>query len=168
MLKNFYFSFFKDNFGLLILFALMSIFPLITVYIMEYGFDIQPCKLCIYQRIPFFIIAFLPLIFVFFKDKSIYGLFLVLFSILLNVALSFMHLGIENKWFENKLCTGSITDHRNFESFFLSDNYYFHKCDEVKFRFLNISLTGWNFIYCICFFITVQYFIIKYFFKKKN
>ena len=168
MLNNIYSFFFKDNFRLLILFSLMAIFPLVTVYIMQYGFHIEPCKLCIYQRIPFILITILPFLFIFFKDKSIYGLFLVLMAILSNVALSFVHLGIENKWFESKLCTGIVPKDGNFESLFLSANTYFHKCDEVKFRFLNISLTGWNVIYCLFFFIFVQYIIIIFFLKKKN
>jgi disulfide bond formation protein DsbB len=168
MLKKIFSFFFENNFRLLILFSLMSIFPLVIVYIMQYGFDIEPCKLCIYQRIPFFLIAVLPIFFIPFKKKSIYGLFIVLLAILSNVALSFVHLGIENKWFENKLCTGAIPHNGNFESLFLSANTYFHKCDEVKFRFLNISLTGWDLIYCLFFFIFVNAMIIIHFFKKKN
>ena len=168
LIKKLYSYVFENNFKLLIFFALMAIFPLITVYIMQYAFHIEPCKLCIYQRIPFFFIAILPVVFLFFKERAIYGLFIVLIAILSNVALSFTHLGIENKWFENKLCTGVAQTTGNFENLFMSLDTYFHRCDEVKFRFLNISLTGWNFIYCLFFFILVQIVIIKYFLKKKN
>jgi len=157
----------KDNFRLLILFSIMAIMPLSTVYILQYFFGVEPCKLCIYQRIPLFIIAVSPLFFLLKKEKSIYGLIVVMLCIAANVALSFFHLGIENKWFENKLCTGAPKE-GGFENLFMSLETMFHKCDEVKFRFLGLSLAGWNLIYCVFFLIFVQIFIIKHFFSRKN
>lgn len=167
MYKKFFSYIFGSNFRLLILFSLMSIFPLVIVYILQY-FGVEPCKLCIYQRIPYFIIAVLPIFFLIRRDKSIYGLFIVLIAILSNVALSFFHLGIENKWFENKLCTGMMTEGGSFENMFLSVETLFHRCDEVKFRFLGVSLTGWNFVYCVFFFILVQIAVVMHFIRHKK
>ncbi len=164
MCKNFFLKLYdsvaKSDFRLLMIFSFMGIFPLAAVYIMQYFFGVEPCKLCIYQRIPFFIIAISPLPFVFKKEKALYGFFIVMLCVAANVALSFFHLGIENKWFENKLCTG-VSQDSGFENLFMSVETLFHKCDEVKFRFLGISLAGWNLIYCIIFLIVVKIFTIK-------
>ena len=48
------FSISLQNFLKLIFF--ITLFLLITVYVMQYGFNILPCKLCIIQRFPYFAI----------------------------------------------------------------------------------------------------------------
>lgn len=161
----------ENHFRMLILFSGMALFPLLLVYILEYFFGVEPCKLCIYERIPFFVVGFLPTIFVFDRTKAqaFKGFFVVLMSILCNVALSFYHWGIENKWFANSLCAGpGKRSDGGLESFFLSNQTLFHNCSEVKFRLLGMSLAGWNFFYCLGFFVLINFAIARHFFIKSR
>ena len=160
----------KDPFKILLVFSALAIFPLLMVYILQYFFGVEPCKLCIYERIPFFVLAALPLLFIpkLVQKHSFKGFFIVLIAVLLNVSLSFYHWGIENKWFENSLCTGfGKQESSNLEQFFLSSQTLFHNCSEVKFRIMNISLAGWNFFYCLMLFILINFAIARHFFIKK-
>ena len=82
---------------------LLSFLPLLIAYVLEYGFGMEPCNLCIYQRIPFFIILFLALFPIFFlkslKIKN-YIIYLVLLLILGNMILASYHVGVELHIFE--------------------------------------------------------------------
>ena len=157
----------ENDFYALIIFSLIAIFPLCIVYILEYFFGILPCKLCVYERIPLFIISVLPIIFYFFKNHIFKGFLIILIVITFNTALSFYHLGIENQWFINSTCKGfNESSGNSIENFFLSRSTLFQQCDVVKFRFLGISLAGWDFIYCILFFVLINAFIVKKFLKK--
>lgn len=166
MRRSYLKNLFDNDFCVLIFFSLISIIPLLIVYILEYFFSVAPCKLCVYERIPLFVIAVLPILFFFSKKNSIKGFFIVFFAILFNVALSFYHVGIENKWFVNNTCKGLNSSHGTLESLFLSSNTLFQQCDIVKFRFLKLSLAEWNFIYCLLFFILINFFLVKRFLNK--
>ena len=39
--------------------ALIGVGTLITVYTAEYAFRLEPCNLCLFQRVPYFAIAFI-------------------------------------------------------------------------------------------------------------
>jgi disulfide bond formation protein DsbB len=152
----------KNDFHILIIFSLIAIFPLCVVSILEYFFNVLPCKLCVYERLPLLIISIMPVIFYFFKNHTFKGFLVILAAITFNAALSFYHLGVENKWFINSTCNGFNESSGNtIENFFLSSSTLFQQCDVVKFRFLGISLAGWDFIYCILFFVVINVFILK-------
>ena len=55
--------------NLFILFSCSVI--LLIVYYLEYFLDLKPCILCIYQRIPYFIIIFLAIILFFIKNNKL-------------------------------------------------------------------------------------------------
>lgn len=166
----------KDNIYILIFFATMSILPLVIAYIMQYAYGIEPCKLCLYERIAFFSTAIISIAFLMpvIKHYSIVALGLISVTLAVNVALSFYHIGVENNWFHTSLCSidQDLSSHTSLEKFFLGDQTTIGECSEVKFRFLKISLAGWNLVYCLILFIMANYFLIKnfakFFFKKVN
>jgi len=131
-----------------------SIFALISAYVSQYYFGFEPCKLCLYQRKPFFIIIFLCLVvFLFFKQEKYkkVAIFLSLFLLLINASIAVYHVGVEKKIFKiSEGCASTIP--QNVESIEQLKNLLasapIARCDEPKFFFLSLSMAAWNIIYC--------------------
>ena len=87
----------KKNFYLFILFySLLAIF--FALYI-EYILGYNPCKLCLYQRMPYIITIFVSFIgYNYYKNEKILTLIIIIFSI--SVLVSGYHFGIENNIFK--------------------------------------------------------------------
>jgi disulfide bond formation protein DsbB len=166
-IKNFLHKIINNDYYILLLFSTLSILPLISVYVLEYFFEIQPCKFCIYQRIPFFILSFLPIFFIKIKQHSFKAFFIILIMFGINAGLSFYQVGLENKWFVNTTCKG-LSSASKFDNMFLSSGTLLQQCDVVKFRFLTLSLASWNLIYCAMNFATINLLIFYRFIKDDN
>ena len=87
----------KKKFYLFILFySLLAIF--FALYV-EHVLGYKPCKLCLYQRIPYIVSIFISFVgYNYFKNDKILILIVVIFSI--SVLISGYHYGIENNIFE--------------------------------------------------------------------
>ena len=60
-----------DNANFLnLLFLFFSAFILLIVYYLELFLDVEPCKLCIYQRFPYFIAILLATSFLLIKNQK--------------------------------------------------------------------------------------------------
>ena len=73
IIKNYFLSIF-----------LISILVIFSAYIMEFFFNYPPCKLCLYQRIPYFILILLSIVSYIIKPKVIFY-YLAGLSILTNL-----------------------------------------------------------------------------------
>ena len=134
----------KKNFYLFILFySLSAIF--FALYI-EYILDYKPCKLCIYQRIPYIISIFISFVgYNYFKNDKI--LFLVIITFFLSVLISGYHYGIENNIFEEfSGCTASTLEIIDKSELLKSLNDNVSSCKDVNFKLFGISLAGINFL----------------------
>ena len=133
----------RKNFYLLILiFSILAIFfALYVEYILQY----KPCKLCLYQRIPYIIAIFVSFAgYNYYKNDKI--LFLIILIFTLSLIVSGYHYGIENNFFEE--FSGCITN--NLEIIdkkkllkTLNDNIP-SSCKDVNFELFGISLAGIN------------------------
>ena len=132
----------KKNFYLFILFySLLAIFfALYVEYILQY----KPCKLCLYQRVPYIVAIFISFVgYNYIKNDKILILVIMIFSI--SVLISGYHYGIENDIFEEfSGCTtgalGIIDKSELLKS--LNDNV--SSCKDVNFKLFGISLAGIN------------------------
>ena len=148
---------FKKNLAKNYLFLafLASLVALISAYISQYIFGFEPCVLCYYQRKPFFIIVIISLIFLLIKKLKNYqkiGAILCAFTFLINAGIAFFHSGVELKIFAGPdACSSSNFDNiDNIEQLrvaMLATKAI--RCDEPQFYFLNLTMTNWNFIYCV-------------------
>ncbi|MFK7839020.1 MAG: disulfide bond formation protein B [Bdellovibrionales bacterium] len=82
----------------------VSFFALFAALYSEVVLDLQPCPLCIYQRIPFLIGGVLGIIGLFLRQRpkivdSIIGL--AGLGFLVNSGIAFYHSGVERKWWES-------------------------------------------------------------------
>ena len=128
---------------------IVSVCVVIFVHYLEYiGFT--PCQLCIYQRWPWYLIIFLSLISIFYNKKVYpYNKFTIFMIFVGSAAYAGWHAGIEWAFWEGPTTcvtgTNKIESHNN-----LLENIQniqsFVSCSEAGFRFLGISLAGYNFI----------------------
>ena len=152
----------RKNFYLFILFySLIAIFfALYTEYILGY----KPCKLCLYQRIPYIMAIFISFIgYNYFKNDKILILIIVIF--LISVLVSGYHFGIENNIFEEfSGCAVNSLEIVNKTELLKSLNDKVISCKDVDFKLLGISLAGINLLFSLLFFI----YSLKILFYEKN
>ena len=79
---------------------------LISAYLVEYVLGHKACRLCIYERIPYFISTLLILKLLFVKKNEKIILIIISFVFLCSAILAFYHFGIEQGFFEESIaCT---------------------------------------------------------------
>ena len=122
---------------------------LISVFVIEYLLDHKACKLCLYERIPYFLSALLILKILFFKKYEKITLFILSFIFVCSSILAFYHFGIEQGFFEESIaCTTRdaldiLTKEQLLEQ--LKQNTI--SCKDVSFKILGFSLTTINVIF---------------------
>jgi len=137
----------KKNFYLFILFySFLAIF--FALYI-EYILGYNPCKLCLYQRIPYIIAIFISFIgYNYFKNNKILILIVIVFSI--SVMVSGYHYGIENNIFEEfSGCTTNSLEIVDKKELLKSLNDNITSCKDANFKLFGISLAGINLLFSL-------------------
>ena len=137
----------KKNFYLFILFYsfLAIFFALYVEYILGYN----PCKLCLYQRMPYIIAIFISFIgYNYFKNNKILILIVIIFSI--SVLVSGYHYGIENNIFEEfSGCTTNSLEIVDKKELLKSLNDNITSCKDANFKLFGISLAGINLLFSL-------------------
>ncbi len=123
-----------------------SIFAIIYALYIEYYLNYQPCKLCLYQRVPFILAVFVSFVGFNFPTKD-EVLILLITIFVVGMIISGYHFGIENNIFEEfKGCSNNslnITDKANLLK---SLNQTLPSCKDMSFTLFGISLAGLNFL----------------------
>ena len=137
----------KFLFGILI----FILFVLASAFVIEYRFGHQPCKLCIYERIPYFLSILLigKIFFTKAYDRAVLLILSLVFIV--SSALAFYHFGIEQGFFDESLvCTsGNLSETLTKNELLkqLSENTI--SCKNVSIRILGFSLAEINTIFSI-------------------
>ena len=124
---------------------------LASAFIIQYELGHQPCKLCVYQRIPYFLsILLIMKIFVIKTDEKITLLILSLVFIASSI-LAFYHFGIEQGFFKESLActTKNLSEILSKEEIIeqLKENTI--GCKDVSFKIFGFSLAAINTIFSI-------------------
>ena len=135
------------------LFAILIfiLFILVSAFIIEYGLGHKPCKLCIYERIPYFLSIFLIGKIFFIKTYDKTALLILSLIFMVSSVLAFYHFGIEQGLFsESLVCTTenfseNLTKDELLKQ--LSENTI--SCKDVSIRILGFSLAAINTIFSI-------------------
>ena len=125
---------------------IISLLSLLTALYIEFFLGYKPCKLCIYQRIPYLIAIFLTFLGISYSKNFIwlYALLLIFFSSFL---LSGYHLGIEQEIFEEfSGCTGNSLDIIDKNELLKMLNSQLNSCKNVDFRIFGLSLAAISFL----------------------
>ncbi len=137
-------------FALLIFYSGLA---LTAAYISEFGFNMKPCVLCLYQRVPFFAIIALGVFGLFFEKQlsKKLALFSCLLLLTINIGIAFYHVGVEKKIFHmTQKCTSDIKSFADIKELqqHLEDQGT-TRCDEPQFVFLGLSMAAWNALFCL-------------------
>ncbi|MDC0059831.1 disulfide bond formation protein B [Pelagibacteraceae bacterium] len=135
---------------LLYLLILISM-TLVSAYVIEYKFDHKPCKLCLYQRIPYFL-SILLIAKIFFTSGYERITFLILaFVFIVSSILAFYHFGIEQGFFRESLaCTaGNLSETLSKAELLEQLKQETISCKDVSLKILGFSLAAINTILSI-------------------
>ena len=141
----------KTNNTILIFILFIISVSLIATFIIQYILGHQPCKLCIYERIPYFLSIFFILEIIFFKRNAKITLLLLTLIYFISAILAFYHLGIEQGVFsesfvcEDKKFSENLSKEQILEQ--LKQNTI--SCKDVSFKILGFSLASINSIFSL-------------------
>ena len=146
---------------------LISFIALTSAYFIEYILGYQPCSLCLYERIPYFLAILIVLINYKYNDLEKHFILFLAIIFFIATTLSLYHLGIEQGFVkESMLCDVekgmNITDKDEILKQFQQKSI---SCKDVTFKIFGFSLTSYNLI--ISMLLTIGLMIL-YFKYEKN
>lgn len=142
-------SYFKPRYIFWLL-LLASVFSLGMAYAFEYGLELYPCILCVYQRIPFLVLIVISSIAL--LSKSEYKIFLSLsmLTALINSGIAFFHSGVERGWWQmTEACDAPIpsANLQELQTFLMTQ--VLGRCDQIPWSFLGLSMANYNVVFCL-------------------
>ena len=137
----------KFLFGILI----FILFVLASAFVIEYSLGHRPCKLCIYQRIPYFLSILLIGKIFFIKSYDRTTLLILSLVFIVSSVLAFYHFGIEQGFFNESLaCTiEDLSKTLSKEELLQQLKQKNISCKNVSFRMLGLSLAAINTIFSL-------------------
>jgi len=159
------FNFSKKN--LLTGIFIISFIALVSAYFIEYVLSYQPCNLCLYERIPYFLAILIVLINYKYNKLEKYLILLLTIIFLIATVLSLYHLGIEQGFIqESLLCDlekgANILEKDEILKQLQQKNI---SCKNVTFKIFGLSLTSYNIIISL---VLTLYLIKIYFGYEEN
>ena len=124
---------------------------LVSAYVIEYKLNHEPCKLCLYERIPYFLSMLLIIKMLFIKKYAKVTLLILFLVFISSAALAFYHFGIEQGFFSESLaCTaGDLSKTFSKEQLLEQLKQDTISCGDVSFRILGLSLATINTIFSL-------------------
>ena len=152
--------------NLLVAVFFISLIALISAYFIEYILGHQPCSLCLYERIPYYLAILIIL--TNYKYNKFEKFFILLLAIIffIGTIMSLYHLGIEQGFIqESLLCDlekgANIIDK---DEILKQLQLKSISCKDVTFKILGLSLTSYNFMICLL----LTFSITKIYFKHEK
>ena len=138
----------RKNFYLIIFF--ISLISIISALYIEYILQYEPCKLCIYQRLPYLAAIFISFVgYNYSTNDKILILIIMIFTI--STIISGYHFGIENSIFDElSACTNGSSDILDKSKLLESLNKTMPiNCKDATFKIFGVSLAAINTILSI-------------------
>ena len=122
---------------------------LFAAYFIEYGLGHKPCKLCLYQRLPYFFSIVLIFNILLIRKYEKFSLLILSLIMLVGSSLAFYHYGIEQGFFnESFICEDSnLVNEMNKEEILSQLRENVISCKDVTFTLLGFSLASINTIF---------------------
>ena len=126
-------------------------FVLVFAFVIEYRLGHQPCKLCLYERIPYFLSILLIVKIFFIKGNEKITLLILSLVFIISSVLAFYHFGIEQGFFKESLaCTaGNLSETLTKEELLKQLSQNTISCKDVTFMIFDFSLAAINTIFSI-------------------
>jgi disulfide bond formation protein DsbB len=125
---------------------------ILGAYFFQYVLGLRPCPLCLEQRIAYYVSIPLAIVVAAAAGRGaprgvvMMGLSVIALAMLFNSGLALFHAGVEWKWWPGpQECSGPLTDLSAGGDLLSSlTNLTIVRCDEAAWRFLGLSLAGYN------------------------
>ena len=140
----------EKNLSLIVILFFVSL-VLISAFVIEYGFGHQPCKLCLYERIPYFLSILLIIKILFIKKYERVTLLVLSLIFIGSATLAFYHFGIEQGFVsESFVCeTKNLSETLSKEQLLEQLKQNNISCKDVSFRILGLSFAAINTIFSL-------------------
>jgi len=124
---------------------------LVSAFIIEHQLDHEPCKLCLYERIPYFLSMLLIIKMLFIKKYERVTLLILFLVFISSTALAFYHFGIEQGFFSESLvcATGDLSKTLSKAELLQQLKQNSISCKDVSFRILGLSLAAINTVFSL-------------------
>ena len=143
----------KDQINKKFLFIILIFisFVLASAFVIEYEFNHQPCKLCLYERIPYFLSILLIAKIFLIKGYEKISLLLLSLAFIISSILAFYHFGIEQGFFKESLACAvkNLSENLTKEDLLKELSQNTISCKDVSFNIFGISLAAINTIFSI-------------------
>lgn len=120
-----------------------------VAYTAQFGFDLEPCILCLYQRVPFAIAVVLGAVGLWRPQwlATVFALAVATFAV--NSGIAVYHTGVEQHWWASAVgCGGTLANNVSTADLMASLNTKPPKsCDSIDWTFLGISMASWNVVF---------------------
>ena len=139
-----------NNIFLIIILAIISL-AIISALIIQYWLGHEPCKLCLYERIPYFLSILLIIKILFIKRYEKITLLILSLVFISGATLAFYHFGIEQGFFSESLActTEDLSKTLSKEELLEQLKQNNISCKDVSFRILGLSLAAINTIFSL-------------------
>ena len=132
--------------------AIIAAATLAGAWFFQLVLDIRPCPLCLEQRYAYYLAVPLGLLVAFAASRDaprpvlLAGLVILMLAALANAWLGGYHAGVEWKFWQGPTdCSGPVVDLGSAGTLLQRlDTVKVIRCDEVQWRFLGLSLAGYN------------------------
>jgi len=126
---------------------MISLAALAIVYTAEFGFGLEPCALCVLQRIPYGLALVIGVAAV--RRNSVWRVrfyYLLSLVFLLSAGLAFYHTGVEQHWWASAAsCGGSLSAEMTSENLLAALQVQQPKaCDNIDWTIFGLSITVYN------------------------
>ncbi len=119
---------------------------LVTAYTAQFGFGLYPCEMCLWQRIPYWVVAAMALPGAFIQNsRAVLAAMGVFFAA--GAAIAGFHVGVEQHWWEGLTSCSAKLDMSDYETLRAQImNAPRARCDAIPWSMFGISMAGYNFI----------------------
>ena len=140
----------SNNIFLIFILTIISL-TIISALIIQYWLGHEPCKLCLYELIPYFLSMLLIIKILFIKKYKKVTLLILFLVFMSSAALAFYHFGIEQGFFSESLActTGDLSKILSKEELLEQLKQNSISCKDVSFRILGLSLAAINIIFSL-------------------
>ncbi len=118
-------------------------------YLSQYGFGLAPCEMCWWQRYPHFVALALALLAFASPAMARPLTALAALAIVVSGAIGAFHAGVEWGWWHGLTTCSASTFSGGGDPLAAIMNAPLVRCDVAQWRFLGVSLAGWNFIVAV-------------------
>lgn len=121
--------------------------PLAYALYSQYFLGLEPCPLCLYQRVPFVVVGVIGVLI--WRGIAIRKLLAMGGAVfLVGAAIAAYHVGVEQHWWASAVCSGGASVQMTTQDLLAGLNQAAEKpCDQVDWTFLGLSMASWNVLY---------------------